>query len=78
MEKKTETPKAAMSAREAADYMGMSKSALDKSRITGELFGMTPPEFIRYGRAVRYPVESLNIWLEQMPKHKTLAESIAS
>ena len=72
------TMKAAFSTSEAADYLSMSKSALDKSRLTGELFGVTPPAFCRYGKAVRYTKASLDNWLAALPTYKTLAEQSAA
>lgn len=71
-------PKATLSTSEAAHYMGMSKSALDKSRLTGELFGIAPPSFIKFGRAVRYTKSSLDSWLAAQPTYKTLAEQSAA
>ena len=70
--------KAALSTLEAAEYLGMSKSALEKARLTGELFGATPPVFCRYGKAVRYTKTSLDNWLAALPTFKTLAEQEAA
>ena len=43
---------------EAAEYCGLSKSTMDKYRITGE-----GPSFIKLGRAVVYDVVDLDQWL---------------
>ena len=77
MTSQSANPKAVFSSKEAADYLGMSKSALDKSRLTGELFGTAPPAFLRFGRAVRYPKAALDNWLVDQPTYKTVAEQNA-
>lgn len=57
--------------KEAATYIGMSRSYLRQSRMTGVLRTRTsPPRFIKVGtRAVRYLREDLDHWLEQFAKH---------
>ena len=42
----------------AANYLGYSKSTLEKKRVTGE-----GPPFIRLGRAVVYDTRDLDAWL---------------
>lgn len=56
---------------EAAYYIGMSRSFLRQSRMTGQLEGHIPaPRFIRVGnRAIRYLKEDLDLWLDQFPRH---------
>ena len=45
---------------EAAEYVGLSASTLEKKRVTGD-----GPEFIRLGgRAVGYDVAALDAWLD--------------
>ena len=44
---------------EAAQYLGVSKSFLDKARI----YGGGPP-FMRFGRAVVYSTEALDDWAQ--------------
>lgn len=55
---------------EAAYYIGMSRSFLRQSRMTGQLDGHIPaPKFIRIGkRAIRYLKEDLDQWLDQFNK----------
>lgn len=46
--------------RQAADYVGLSSSTLEKMRLSGD-----GPRFVRLGgRAVGYDVEDLNAWLD--------------
>lgn len=46
---------------EAAEYVGLSASTLEKMRLAGE-----GPAFIRLGgRAIGYAVEDLDAWLEE-------------
>ena len=44
--------------REAADYVGLSKSTLDKLRCYG-----TGPRYIKLGRAVVYRTTDLDDWM---------------
>jgi predicted DNA-binding transcriptional regulator AlpA len=43
---------------EAAQYLGVSKSFLDKARC----YGTNGPRFMRFGRAVVYSTEDLDQW----------------
>ena len=46
---------------DAASYIGLSSSTLEKKRLTGD-----GPEFIRLGgRAVGYDVAALDAWIEK-------------
>ena len=63
-----------LSAVQAAHYLGISKCALDKASISGDLFGFEPPAFVRMGRAIRYPIKDLNKWLEELNRFKTIAQ----
>ena len=58
--------KRALTEAEAAEYIGMSRSFLRQSRMTGELQKRTPPpEHIKIGKkAIRYLREDLDQWLE--------------
>ncbi|SCB36068.1 Helix-turn-helix domain-containing protein [Bradyrhizobium yuanmingense] len=44
--------------REAAEYLGVSKSFLDKARC----YGTNGPAFMRFGKAVVYSTEELDRW----------------
>lgn len=48
----------------AAKYIGMSRSFLRQSRMTGDLRNRTPaPPFVKFGRTVRYRVDDLDKWM---------------
>ena len=52
--------------KEAAFYIGMSRSFLRQDRMNGELKGRTKgPAFIRNGRCIRYLKSDLDAWLMQ-------------
>jgi len=44
---------------DAADYIGMSESYLEKARVTGK----DGPPFARLGRAIVYDVADLDAWI---------------
>ena len=53
-----------MTENEAAEFIGMSRSFLAKSRMEGNRTGHTPgPPFVKIGRAVRYSGEDLLAWI---------------
>ena len=58
--------KRALNEKEAAAYIGMSVSFLQKDRLAdGRPRGHAPgPRYIKIGRAVRYLVEDLDAWLD--------------
>ncbi len=70
-------PPALLTTDQAADYLGIAKTEIAQSRVTGSLSGLEPPYFIRIGKRVRYPIEALNEWRNNLPQYKTLAEQEA-
>lgn len=54
--------------REAAQYVGLSKSSLDKLRM-----GSEGPAFFKIGRAVVYSTIDLDAWLERKRRSSTWA-----
>ena len=55
----------ALTEREAASYIGMSRSYLAQARMEGPRETRTPaPLFIKIGRSVRYLREDLDAWLD--------------
>lgn len=48
-----------MNTRDAAVYLGLAASTLEKARLTGN-----GPPFLKLGRIVRYRGEDLDAWLE--------------
>ncbi len=53
---------------EAAKYVGLSKSSLDKLRM-----GADGPAFFKVGRAVVYSTDDLDFWLESKRRVSTWA-----
>ena len=50
---------------QAAEYIGMSRSFLRKSRMDGNRSGHTPgPPFVKIGRSVRYLPADVLAWIE--------------
>ena len=50
---------------EAAEFIGMSRQFLRKSRMNGTLRAHTPgPPYVKLGRSVRYDLSDLERWLE--------------
>ncbi len=63
----------ALSEKEAAQYIGMSRSFLAQSRMDGHRENRTPaPPFVKIGRSVRYLREDLDNWLNNFPKLDSL------
>ena len=61
-----EAKRAVVGEREAAQYIGMSRSFLAQARCEGNRKGRTPgPPYIRLGRSCRYLVEDLKEWLQE-------------
>ncbi|MEQ8693426.1 MAG: hypothetical protein RIC89_21625 [Pseudomonadales bacterium] len=59
----------ALTEKQAAAYIGMSRSFLAQSRMDGLRANRTPaPPFIRIGRSVRYLLDDLDGWLNQFRK----------
>lgn len=52
--------------REAARYIGMSRSFLSQDRMNGYRVNRTPgPDFVRLGRAIRYRRQDLDAWISK-------------
>lgn len=65
--------KRALTEKETADYIGMSRSFLRQARMEGNRDNRTPaPPFIKIGRSVRYLRGDLDIWLEGFSKQSHL------
>src|SRR5919109_4221017 len=68
--------KLAFTEREAAQYIGMSRSFLRQSRQDGIRANRTPgPPFVKVGRAIRYLVMDLDQWLLQHRREPSSGES---
>ena len=53
-----------MTEKQAAPYIGMSRSFLRQSRMNGKRLKRTPgPPYLKFGRKVLYLAEDLDAWL---------------
>ncbi len=69
--------KRGFSEKDAAQYLGMSRSFLSKARMNGYLHNHIPaPKFSKAGRKVLYLREDLDSWLEQFQKLDHLAQQV--
>lgn len=50
----------------AADYVGLSKRYLEALRLSGG-----GPEYVSFGKAVRYTLESLDAWAKSRARNST-------
>ncbi len=68
-----ETIRRALTEKQAADYIGMSRSFLRQARMNGDRDKRTPgPTYIRIGsRSIRYLIEDLDEWLERWRSDQT-------
>jgi len=58
--------KRALTEKEAANYVGMSRSFLRQARSNGDRLNRTPaPRHIKIGSSVRYLIEDLDDWLDR-------------
>ncbi len=57
---------------EASNIVGFSRNTLRAWRVTGRQTNMTPPPFVKCGRAVRYRLSDLEQWMSsQIALHST-------
>lgn len=67
--------KRSLTEKEAAEYIGMSRSFLRQDRMNGIRENRTPgPNYVKIGRAVRYLKEELDKWLENYKVDRAIAE----
>ena len=60
-------PMTVMTVQQASEYLGLAVSTLNKWRCHGG-----GPVFIKMGRAVRYRVEDLEVFINQAKKNSTV------
>jgi excisionase family DNA binding protein len=66
------TSQTTLTTRQAADYIGLAKTTLEKRRLHGQ-----SPKFVRLGRAVRYRIKDLEEFLEANVRYSTSDEGAA-
>lgn len=56
--------------KQASQYIGMSRSFLRQSRMTGQRENHAlAPNWVKIGsRSIRYSIDDLNIWIDSFPK----------
>ena len=62
-----------LTTRQAAEFLSIGKSELDRARILGVLSGIEPPPFIRMGKRVRYAASDLIAWADNFKRQTTVA-----
>lgn len=61
-----------LSEAEAAKYINMSRSFLRQDRMNGYREGRTKgPQYIRFGRTIRYRKDHLDAWLDKHTVHRS-------
>lgn len=63
-----------LSNKEAASYIGCAPNSLKQSRVTGQLFSLPAPAFLKMGSSIRYKVTTLDEWLSQFSEKKNTAQ----
>ena len=61
---------------QAAEIIGFSKNTLRAWRVTGRPGGHPPPPYKKIGRAVRYPLSTLNAWMSDQVTLRTTSEGV--
>lgn len=71
-----EESKKLLSSKEAAKYLSVSEGMLRISRHTGEIFkGVPGPQYLKLGRAVRYPIQNLDEWIDSQHQFGNTAKA---
>ena len=60
-----------LSAKDAAEYLGISEMSLRSARSKGALAGVKPPAYIKRGQRVFYKKATLDIWLAQFEEQES-------
>lgn len=56
---------------DAADYLGLSKSTLEKYRLSGD-----GPQYVKMGKAIAYKTEDLDAWVDARKRNSTSESTI--
>jgi predicted DNA-binding transcriptional regulator AlpA len=71
MEAKLSAPNKYLTTKEAAHYVRLSESSLEKKRVFGD-----GPEFLKVGKAVRYEQAALDTWMQLDRRTSTASAAI--
>ena len=66
-----------VSNKEASQYIGCAANSLKQSRVTGQLFGVQAPAFLKMGYNIRYKLTTLDKWLSQFTEKQNTAQTNA-
>ena len=64
-----------LSNKEASTYLGCAPNTLKQSRVTGTLFGVQAPAFLKMGYNIRYKLTTLDNWLSQFTEKQNTAQN---
>lgn len=64
-----------LSNKESSVYLGCAPTTLKQSRVTGLLFGMPAPAFLKMGYNVRYKLTTLDEWTSQFSETTPLVKT---
>jgi hypothetical protein len=64
-----------LSNKEASTYLGCAPNSLKQSRVTGTLFGVQAPAFLKMGYNIRYKLNTLEKWLSQFSEFDNTAQT---
>ena len=59
----------------SAKFLDCAEQTLKQSRVTGKLFGVPAPKFIKLGNSVRYKRETLQAWCDQFTEVSNTGET---
>jgi hypothetical protein len=60
--------------KKAAEFIGCAVQTLKQSRVTGQLFGLPAPRFVKLGRSVRYKQSTLQNWCNQFSERRNTGD----
>lgn len=63
-----------LSNKEASQYIGCAPNSLKQSRVSGLLFGVPAPAFLKMGYNIRYKLTTLDDWLSQFTEKQNTAQ----
>jgi hypothetical protein len=64
-----------LSNKEASFLIGCAPNSLKQSRVSGLLFGVQAPSFLKLGYSVRYKKSTLEKWLSQFSEQSNTSQN---